>query len=132
MNSAQDLLHDHVPSKCDLLAVTIPVSLSDHEGLEPLFTVAEGVQIYHGGKHSFQVNSQTPPCIKESSVVRSGSRSAQVWRERGIGKALGDRKKGNMCDTISADVNKCLFSSKVKIDSSKVQLSEPVSFTGVT
>lgn len=71
MNSAQDLLHDYVPSRCDLLAVPIPVSLSDHEGLEPLFTVAEGVQIYQGGKHGFQVNSQTPPCIKESSVMRS-------------------------------------------------------------
>lgn len=71
LNSAQVLLHDHVPRKCYLLAVMIPVSLSDHEDLEPLFTVAEGVQIHQGGKHGFQVNNQTPPCIKESSVMRS-------------------------------------------------------------
>lgn len=38
-----------------------------------------------------------------------------------------------MCDIISAgDMNKCILNSKVKIDTAKVQLSEPINFTGVT
>lgn len=38
-----------------------------------------------------------------------------------------------MCDTISAgDMNKCILNSKVKIDTAEVQLTKPVSFTGVT